>query len=154
MNTKFNSAEEILDYAIKKEEQAAQFYFELAQQDLPEETKKAFEDFTDTELKHKRFLEEVKNKKAQLKDESIRNPEIAEIAGEAETKENMTIEEALAAAMKREQASYRLYIELAASAATYETLDTFVLLAQEEARHRLWLEKEYDKLVESLVLNN
>ena len=66
----------------------------------------------------------------------------------------MTTAEALVVAMKRELAAYRLYIELAAAATTYETLDIFVLLAQEEARHRLRLEKEYTKLVGSLVLSN
>jgi hypothetical protein len=34
---------------------------------------------------------------------------------------------------------------------TYETLDIFVRLAQEEARHKLWIEKEYKKITGSLV---
>jgi hypothetical protein len=37
MNTKFNSTEEILDYAIDKEEEAAEFYSKLAKKPLAED---------------------------------------------------------------------------------------------------------------------
>jgi rubrerythrin len=151
MNVQFNSAEEILDYAIDKEEEASRFYFELAQQKLPEETKKVFEDFTETELKHKRFLEGVKEGTNQLKDQRVQALNITEETDEAETKTDMTIVEALTVAMRRELDAYRLYVELAAAATSYETMDIFFLLAQEEARHKLRLETEYEKLVESLV---
>jgi rubrerythrin len=151
MNSKFDSVDEVLDYAIEKEEEAAKFYADLAKRPLSEEVKKAFEGFAEAELKHKRLLEEVKSGKAQLKDESIHNPVITKIIKEAEVKGDMTIEEALTIAIKREQVSYRLYIELAVEAMTYETLDIFVRLAQEEARHKLWIEKEYKKITGSLV---
>jgi rubrerythrin len=154
MNTKFNSTEEILDYAIAKEEEAAEFYSELAKKDLSEETAKVFEDLARIEIKHKNYLKEIKKGKAKLKDENIRSLQIAEITEAAETNADMTIAEALTVAMKRELAAYRLYIELAAAATTYETLDIFVLLAQEEARHRLWFETEYKNAVESPVLGN
>jgi rubrerythrin len=151
MNMQFNSVNEILDYAIGKEEGAAKFYSELAKRPLSEDVKKVFEGFAEAELEHKRLLEEVKSGQAQLKDDSIHNPVITKIIKEAKVKEDMTIEEALTIAIKREQVSYRLYIELAVEAMTYETLDIFVRLAQEEARHKLWIEKEYKKITESLV---
>ena len=153
MNIKFNSVDEILDYAIGKEEEAANFYSELAKKPLAEEVREVFEDFVQTEIKHKNYLKEIKKGKAKLKDENIRSLQIAEITEAAEINPDMTTAEALAVAMKRELAAYRLYIELAAATTTYETLDIFVLLAQEEARHRFWLETEYQKLVESLILN-
>jgi rubrerythrin len=154
MNTKFNSTEEILDYAIGKEEEAANFYSELAKKPLAEEVREAFKNFEKTEIKHKNYLKEIKKGKAKLKDENIRSLQIAEITEAAEINPDMTIVEALAVAMKRELAAYKLYIEMAAAATTYETLDTFVLLAQEEARHRLWFETEYKNAVESPVLGN
>jgi rubrerythrin len=154
MNIQFDSAEEILNYAIGKEEEAVRFYSELAKKDLPEEATKAFEDLANIELKHKKYLEDVKSGKGRLKDENVRTLQIAEVTDDAEIGGDMTMVEALTVAMKRELSAYRLYVELAAAAATYETLDIFVLLAQEEARHKLWLETEYKKLVESLVINN
>ena len=154
MNKKFNSVSEVLDYAIQKEEMAAKFYSEMAKRPLPEEVKKVFEDYARMELHHKETLEKVKKGNVRLKNQVIQNLGIAEIAEEAQINENTTFADALALAMKRENEAYRLYVELAAAAETKETLDIFALLAQQEARHRLWFETEYKKQVESLVLHN
>lgn len=154
MSIQFNSTQEILDFAIEREREAARFYSELALRDFPSEVKKTFEDFVRVEIGHKKLLEGVKDGKNQLKDESVSSLQIAEVTEPAEISGNMTLVEVLAVAMKRELSAYRLYVELAAAATTPETLDIFVLLAQEEARHKLWLETEYKKLVENLVLNS
>jgi rubrerythrin len=47
-------------------------------------------------------------------------------------------------AMKREEASLRLYNELAQKATEAEALGVFKLLSQEEAGHKLALETMYD----------
>ena len=154
MNNKFSSVSEVLDYAIEKEEMAAKFYSEMAKRPLPEEIKEVFDGFARMELRHKETLEKVKKGDVRLKNQVIQNLGIAEIAEEAQINENTTFADALALAMKRENEAYRLYVELAAAAETKETLDIFALLAQQEARHRLWFETEYKKQVESLVLHN
>ena len=154
MNNRFNSFSEVLDYAIWNEEEAAKFYSEMAKRPIPEEVKKVFEDFARMELRHKETLEKVKAGKVRLKDQVVQNLGIAKIAEEAQINENATFADAIVLAMKRENEAYRLYIELAAAAETRETLDIFALLAQQEARHKLWFETEYKKQVESLVLNN
>jgi rubrerythrin len=154
MAVQFNTVSEILDYAIEREQEAAEFYHNLASQPLSDEVVQTFEEMEKTELKHKKTLEEVKRGSSKLKDESIRNLYIAEFAEDARVNENMTLVDALTAAMKKELQSYKLYIELAAAATNYETLDIFILLAQEEARHKLWLEHRYKAIIENLVLNN
>ena len=154
MNKRFNSKEDILDFAIAKEEEAAKFYSDLAKKPVSEGVKEFFEDFAQMETGHKKTLEEIKKGNVRLKNEVIQGLSIAEIAEEAQINENTTFIDALVFAMKREHEAYRLYVELAAAAETEEILDIFVLLAQQEARHRLWFETEYKNAVESPVLGN
>ena len=59
----------------------------------------------------------------------------------------MDYQQALIVAMKQEKAAYKLYSDLAAKV-TFEGLrNTFLMLAQEEAKHKLHFEVEYDELI-------
>jgi rubrerythrin len=55
----------------------------------------------------------------------------------------MTYPELLALAMTREKAAYRLYTNLASIAKSQKGKHIFLLLAQEEAQHKIALEIEY-----------
>jgi len=66
---------------------------------------------------------------------------------DVETGPNLDYQEALIVAMKKEKAAFKLYTDLAA-VTDYENLrSTFLLLAQEEAKHKLRFEVEYDDYV-------
>ena len=56
----------------------------------------------------------------------------------------MDYQSALILAMKQEKAAFRLYSDLAASADDAEIRELFLGLAQEEAKHKLRFEVEYD----------
>ncbi|HNX99095.1 MAG TPA: ferritin family protein, partial [Candidatus Aminicenantes bacterium] len=56
----------------------------------------------------------------------------------------MDYQEALIIAMKREKASFRLYNDLSQLATDESLKATFLALAQEEAKHKLRLETEYE----------
>jgi len=60
---------------------------------------------------------------------------------------DMNYQGALILAMKKEKAAFRLYTDLAASAADEKVKGTFLALAQEEARHKLRFEVEYDDML-------
>jgi rubrerythrin len=62
---------------------------------------------------------------------------------------NMDYQEALIIAMKREKASFKLYNDLTAVAGTESLQSLFTALAQEEAKHKLRLETEYEKEIYS-----
>jgi len=49
--------------------------------------------------------------------------------------------------MKREKAAYRLYSDLAAKVQDAEIKKLFEGLAQEEAKHKLYFETQYDEEV-------
>lgn len=59
----------------------------------------------------------------------------------------MNYQEALIVAMKREQASHNLYADLAAATDEKGVRDLMLALAQEEARHKLRFETEYDEYI-------
>jgi rubrerythrin len=69
---------------------------------------------------------------------------IADYLVDVELKPDMGYQEVLVFAMKAEKAAFKLYSDLAASADDEELRRTFLALAQEEAKHKLRFEVEYD----------
>jgi len=59
----------------------------------------------------------------------------------------MTYAQALVVAMSKEKAAFRLYYDLAKTAGNEEMRDIFIALAQEESKHKLRFEIEYDEYV-------
>lgn len=56
----------------------------------------------------------------------------------------MSYAETLIVAMRKEKEAFKLYVDLANMAQTEKLKHMFLLLAQEEANHKLQLEIEYD----------
>ncbi|BEQ13338.1 ferritin-like domain-containing protein [Desulfoferula mesophila] len=146
--SKFSSVDEVLDFAIAREEEATAFYLQMAQRMDKPWMKKAFEDFADEELGHKDKLMAVKQGKT-LTPEGVKvtDLKIADYVVAAPVSPDMTYGDALSVAMQREKKSFMLYSRLAANCNTPELKSTFEALAQEEAKHKLWLEVEYDDKV-------
>jgi rubrerythrin len=61
-----------------------------------------------------------------------------------ELKPNLDFQDALILAMKAEKAAYRLYNDLAEATDDENARNMFLTLAQEEAKHKLRFEIEYD----------
>jgi rubrerythrin len=59
----------------------------------------------------------------------------------------MNYQDALVLAMKKEKAAFRLYLDLANEVQSEDQKDLFLALAQEEAKHKLRFEIEYDEVV-------
>ncbi|NOZ02932.1 MAG: ferritin family protein [Deltaproteobacteria bacterium] len=144
----FKTAEDILDYAISEEEAAAQFYTELAARMTSPGTKKIFEGFAREEEGHKAKLVAVKEgRKLDLSTEKVADLKIGDYLVDVEVKSGMGYQDALIVAMKKEKAAFRLYSDLAAAADNPEVTELFLALAQEEAKHKLRFEVEYDERV-------
>ncbi len=145
---KFTSAEEILDFAISKEIESEKFYRRLANQVDNPKMCDVFDKFATEELRHKMKLESIKRQgSTKFNEEKIQNLGIADYATNAEFRPDMSYADMLLLAMKREKAAYRLYLDLAATALAEELTNTFLMLAQEEAKHKLRFEIEYDDVV-------
>ncbi len=143
----FSCIEEILDFAIAEEEQANKFYTDLAQKMEDPAMRKVFEDFAKEELRHMAKLVAVKQGEFAIKPESVRSLGIADYVVDVEPKADMSYTEAFDLAMKKEKAAYRLYLDLAVASQSKELNDMFLNLAQEEAKHKLWLKNQYNNRV-------
>jgi len=112
----FNSIEEILDFAIAGETEASQFYTELAGQ-----------------------MDNIQPKAGEAADLKI-----ADYMVDIEPSPNMDYQSAIILAMKKEKAAFKLYTTLASKMQDPELRNMFLSLAQDEAKHKLRFEIEYD----------
>ena len=146
---KFSSVEEILDFAIEREIEANKFYTELAEQMDRSEMRKVFEDFAKEELNHKAKLEAVKQAGFIISSGQKEVPGlgISDYVVDVEPKPDMSYADTLVVAMKKEKAAFRLYLDLATVAEDEELINLFLSLANEEAKHKLRFEVEYDDVI-------
>jgi rubrerythrin len=143
-----NTVDEILDYAIDQEQQAADFYEEVAQSAETAGMKKILLDFSAEEKHHKEILLAVKGGKRELTPEQeVLDLKISDYLVEVEASENISYQDALIIAMKRERAAYELYTDMAASVPQGHLKEVLEGLAKEEAKHKLFFEAEYDERV-------
>ncbi len=141
----WNSADEILDFAIQNEESAAAFYTELAGKMKSASISKVFEDFAREEQGHKAKLVRVKQTgEMGQAGKQILDLKIGDYLVEGEADPEMDYQQALILAMKQEKAAFKLYTDLAAAAPTNDLRGLLLSLAQEEAKHKLRFEVEYD----------
>ncbi|MBU2547337.1 MAG: ferritin family protein [Proteobacteria bacterium] len=141
----FASVDEILDFAINKEQEAADFYTDLAGRVDRPWMAETFTSFARQEMGHKAKLEGVKKgQRLAPAQGKVQDLKIAEYLVDVEPAPKMDYQDALVLAMKREKAAFRLYSDLAEATDDAGLKDTFETLAQEEARHKLKIEIEYD----------
>lgn len=144
----FKSVDEVLDFAVASEEEAADYYNHLADRMERPWMADMFKGFAREEMGHKAKLLAVKQG-GQLRpsEVKIQDLKIADYTVDVPDRPGMDYQDALILAMKREKAAFKLYTNLADTAATDELRQTFLALAQEEAKHKLRMELEYDQNV-------
>ncbi|MFC1538884.1 ferritin family protein [Candidatus Latescibacterota bacterium] len=141
----WNSVDDVLAFAIGEEEAAAAFYTELAQQANTRSMRAAFEEFAQEEDGHKQKLLGVKaGKSLESVTKAVQDLKIADYVVDIEPHPNMTYLEAIILAMKKEKAAYKLYSDLAEASDDANIKTLFLGLANEEAKHKLRFEIEYD----------
>ncbi len=146
--TAFTNTDELLDFAIKNEQDAVDLYTGLAERTKSESMKAEFLQIAGEEKGHKIKLEKVKGGRNLLKaDAVVQNLKIADYSVEVSLSENPDYQSVLLFAMKQEKAAFKLYTDLAALAPNDEIKTLLLGLAQEEARHKLKFEIEYDENV-------
>ena len=145
---KLDSVDKILDFAIEKEEDAFQFYTDLAvKMDRPH-MKQVFEQFAKEEKGHKAKIQAVKEGKLLVSAEKkVMDLKIGDNLVEVDLDASLDYQQALTLAMKAEKSAYKLYNDLANSTDDDNLKATLLNLAQEEAKHKLRFEIEYDDYV-------
>ena len=144
-----SNVDEILDFAIGEEQAAHDFYMNLATKLNKPGLGQIFEGFAKEELGHKAKLESVKaGKKLMESKAKVADLKIADYLIEVEASEgDLDYQQALIIAMKKEKAAFRLYSDLASKTDDAGIKTLLLGLAQEEAKHKLRFEVEYDDFV-------
>jgi rubrerythrin len=143
----FSSVDEVLDFAIKREVDAQEFYVKLAGfVDSPEMVKVLLE-LVSEEIEHKSKLESVKTGKEGLDGEKISGLGVSEFVENIEPNARMSYPDLLIAGMKKEEKSQKLYLDLATIAEDARLRDILLQMANEEAGHKIRFEIEYDLIM-------
>jgi len=143
-----NTVDEILDYAIDQEQQAADFYANLAERAEKAGMRKILLDFAEEEKRHKERLLAVKTGERELAPEQeVLDLKISDYLVEVDASDDISYQDALIVAMKKERAAFELYSDMAEKIPESHLKQVFVGLAKEEAKHKLFFETEYDERV-------
>ena len=144
----WNNVEEVLDFAIGNEVKAKAFYEDLATRVQNANLQKLFLGFAKEEANHAAQIQKIKSGEKQMASfENVADLKMADYLVEIESEDNLDYQGALILAMQREKAAFRLYTDLANSSGDVGLKELFAGLAQEEAKHKLRFELEYDQHV-------
>ena len=143
----FGSVDEILNFAIDREKEAVDFYLSLAKEATRASLKETFERFAKEEENHVILLSNIAGNKEKIDSyefKKIADLKISDYMVEIEYKEGMPMPEILKLAMKREEKAVKLYSTLADKTDNEDVKKVFMILVQEESKHKLALESMYD----------
>jgi len=145
-NTEFKK---LIQFAMDKEEEAAAFYRDCSERASHKEMKETFIRMAGEEEGHKSKIERFNRENIEtgaLK--KIPNLKISDYLLDMTFRPNMNYAELLVLAMKREEKAHTMYTDLAGQVDDPSVSKLFQTLAQEELKHKLRLETEYDDEVQ------
>lgn len=143
-----NQFKETIAFAIEKEKEAVEFYEKCSGLTSRAGMKDAFVEMAEEEKKHVRMLENYKPahvEKMKLRD--IPDLKIGDYLVDMAFDPQMSYQDLLILAIKREEKAYRLYMNFTREGGEPNVVKLFQLLAQEELKHKNRLEKEYDEMI-------
>ncbi len=137
---------EIIKFAIDKEIKAYDFYTSASKVAKYSGAKELFTDLAKEEVGHRKLLEKLDMEKiAKVRIEPVPNLRISDYMVDVEFKADLSYADILRTAMKMEERSLKLYTDMKESNKDKDFNKLFTLLANEEAKHKLRLEKIYDE---------
>ena len=137
---------EIIQFAIDKEIEAFNFYTGASQNAKYSGGKELFLSLAKEEEGHRKLLENLNMEKvSQKRIEKVPDLHISDYMVEVEMKPSLSYADTLRIAMKREEKSLKLYNDMKDSNTDEDLKKLFTLLANEEDKHKLKLEKIYDE---------
>lgn len=152
---KFDSLEAILDFAIEKEIEASDFYRTVAKEERYADTSRMFEEFAVEEDKHRKMLDNFKEKgiSQSLEDYQLRwikDLKRSDFVVEQAYHPGLPYQDILMLAIKREEKALKLYNDFLEQVETADSKKLFQVLCQEEAKHKRALEVMYDDYMADL----
>lgn len=143
----FKTLDDVLKFAVAKEEEAARTYDGLAKT-AKGGAAKLFRDLAKQEEGHKAKLLKIEKSSLPAKPvKDVPDLKISDYLSAVEVGPDSPYQDVLIFAMKREESAAALYGDLARVATTESARSLFLTLAGEEKKHKLQIEKEYDENV-------
>jgi len=144
----FKTAQDIIDFAVRAEEEAVKFYLKLAASAKNKAMKETFEGFAAEEQGHAEKLRNIDIEDFTFADETpITDLHIAEYTNPQVRYESLNYGEVLVIAMNREKRAFMLYDKLSKMVSNSKLREVFQFLAKEESDHKFRFEAEYDDYV-------
>ncbi len=145
-NLHFDSIDDVLDFAVSKEEEARDFYLEWAVKVKNSSIQSVLKEFAREEQKHKDLILNVKTGGTfTTNPQEIIDLKIGDYFVTIQPGQEMSYQEALQVAIQREIGAHELYLYLASRSGNQTMKDLFDKLALEEAKHKQRLEQIFDE---------
>ncbi|MDQ1328935.1 MAG: hypothetical protein QG641_2221 [Candidatus Poribacteria bacterium] len=140
--------EDIISFAMQWEEDSANLYKEMIKLTKNPNVKAMFEEFEAEEEGHKAIIDKLsKNKVTDLQLQNVTDLKISDYLIDMTFRPDMDYQDILIIAMKREEKAVKMYTDMLAKVKDSEAQKLIQFLIQEEAKHKLRLETEYDENV-------
>jgi len=143
-----DSIRDIIDFAIKREQEAVDFYEGLAARVKARTIAVELKKMAGMEMGHRRKLENIDVEKfTSSPAEAVQDLKIADYTINAKPSDDMSWPDIVNIAMHRELTSVKLYTDLAGMVSDQGVRALFEQLAAEERGHKNYLEKIWDEEV-------
>jgi len=139
--------DEILELAISRENDANRFYLTMADRVADESLKRLLEGLAAEELQHREMLELELMKSGQVVKPQIELPQEEQISVEAPPDLDINYKDILLMGVKKEDISFKLYVNLAGRVKDPESKKILLELAEFEMKHKIMFEREYEKVL-------
>ncbi len=144
----FTTFEEIIKFAVKREESAYRLYKTAAERAQSVAARKMFEEMAAEEAGHKASFEKLDLAQADnYKFTGHNDMKLAEYMADIPFREDMSYPEILHYAMKTEENAYKLYTAAAEMTGDPKLKRMLLVLADVEKGHKLRIEAMYDEKV-------
>lgn len=144
----FRTLEEVIDYAIDKEMDEIKFYSNLANRMKKTNLKALIRDIAIEKTGRMFCLERMKDVKSSLKLNDLGDiPLDLSSIDQDYVEKNLNDWDVLVLVMEKEKAKFKFYFDMSNMATNAECKETFLNLADEEARRKLKFELLYDEHV-------
>jgi rubrerythrin len=140
--------EDIIKFAIQREEEAAEDYGDMIKMAKEESARRMLFDLQEEEKHHKRILEGVTAAKVDASaTKDVKDLKISDYLVEEPLGPEMNFQDLLVFAAKKEKKAIDLYTDMARKCRAKKQKKLLGFLAKQEKTHKLRLELEYEKHV-------
>jgi rubrerythrin len=145
---KFGNLNDVMKFAIQREEEAARTYGKLLGIAKEEAAKRLLADLKKEEEHHKKILQGLTRAKVDAAaSKSVKDLMISDYLVEEPLTPEMNFQDLLIFAAKKERKAAQLYSDLARRSSAKDQKSLFEFLAKQEKAHKLRLELEYERHV-------